>query len=121
MSVQKHNLEIFLNFCKSLVNVHIKWISDPEAYRRETTATTVEDFLTDCGRFFNLETYKKNAAHPACVQLKDLYEALRSYYSDKTVCDYFSPIDPQWTRIQTIARRTQESLNVLIKEKEQHE
>jgi hypothetical protein len=118
MSMSEDNLETFYNFCKSLAEVHIKWMADPKAHERETLETTITDFLADSRNFFELEGYKTYKNHPACIQLKKLNEVLETYYFDGTTSSPFSPTDPEWIEIQTLAKKTLKSLYTLINEKE---
>lgn len=126
MPMLTDNLEVFLNFCDSLANVHIKWIEDPTAHERMSLSTTIMDFLSDCRSFFKLETYKIYANHPAMILLQRLYERIEAFRLDddrsyKLFDTFELPTDQHWNEIQKLAIKTHEALNIFVKELRTHE
>lgn len=121
MLMPTDNLEVFINFCDSLANIHIHWISDPAAHKRISLSTTILDFMSDCKTFFQLETYKLRANQPAFILLKNLYEKIDAFIlnderSYKLFETFELPNDPHWNEIQKLAKKTQDALNLFLKE-----
>lgn len=116
MSMQSDHLETFLNYCNSLRDVYIKWIADPDAPNNQMLELILDQFITLCGDFLEMESFKARAEYPACKLLQELYKKIIDF--DEIF--YMDFKDPRWIAIQDLARKTEKALTTLIEEQRPH-
>lgn len=121
MPMPANNLDLFINYCDSFANVYINLISDPFAHKHMNLPTTIMDFLSDCRSFFELEEYRIRREQSPFMLLKNLYEKIDAFQMDdkksyKLFETYELPNDPEWNEVQKLAKKTQEILNLFLKE-----
>lgn len=123
-------IDYFLNYCKSIIDSSLDWLSDPKQQQESLTKgckrlpfdILIEAFIKIVNDMWQTPEYKLFCNDYAFIKLKELYNELNEFY------DFFPASkeenilnEPQWIQIQKKSQEVKHLLMDFIKRTEKNE
>lgn len=117
-------VEPFLNFCESMINLELATLGDIEYQQKQwftgdprkgTYYFLVEEFLGDYQSLTQTEEYLFFKSEKAFQSLEELHTQINSFYSKQAQVNSTIFKDPKWVEIVKKAQETNQLLTQFIK------